>query len=307
MPWIQKGPIFTIDGSRRWSKTHATLPTPVVVDDRLRIYYFTRNEQMRGFTSFIEVDVTDPARVLYVHPEPVLGLGKPGTFDEDGAGVSSIVMHQGQVWLYYTGYSRCASVPYRVASGLAVSDDGVNFSRLFEGPIIDRTPLEPYTTHVPYVIKEERRWRMWYGSGVRWVEIDGRLELIYIIKYGESQDGIHWDRPNITCIPQLHDLEANVRPSVMATANGYEMWFCYRHSRDFRDGSGSYRIGYAVSSDGENWRRMADPDGLAPSSAGWNRVMMAYPNVIVAGGRKLMFHNGDGFGTSGMGYAIWED
>jgi hypothetical protein len=279
----------------------------VLRGDRIRIYYFTRNADMRGFSSFIEVDAHDPARVHYVHPDPILTPGKPGTFDEDGAGVSCAVMHEGRMWLYYTGYSRCASVPYRVASGVAVSDDGVNFSRMFEGPIIDRTPLEPHTTHVPYVIKGPDRWRMWYGSGVRWVEIDGRMELIYVIKYGESRDGIQWDRPNVTCIVPLHDLEANIRPSVLPTKDGYEMWFGYRHSRDFRDGEGSYRIGYAVSSDGRKWRRMADPPGLAPSGSGWNRVMMAYPNVIVVGGRKLLFHNGDGFGTSGMGYAVWQD
>ena len=307
MAWVQRGVIFKTDGSMPWSKTHTGLPTAVVLKDRLRIYYFTRSTEMRGFTSFIDVDLHNPAKILHVHPEPVLGLGKPGTFDEDGAGVSSVVMHRGQFWLYYTGYSRCASVPYRVASGVVVSDDGVNFSRLFEGPIIDRTPLEPHTTHVPYVIKEKDRWRMWYGSGVRWVEIDGRKELIYIIKYGESQDGIHWERPNITCIHPLHDLEANIRASVMATADGYEMWFCYRDSKDFRDGSGSYRIGHAVSRDGLTWQRTADPEGLAATGSGWNRVMMAYPNAIVAGGRKLLFHNGDGFGTTGLGYAVWEE
>ena len=69
----------------------------------------------------VEVDAHDPARVYYVHPDPILTPGKPGTFDEDGAGVSCAVMHEGRMWLYYTGYSRCASVPYRVASGVAVS------------------------------------------------------------------------------------------------------------------------------------------------------------------------------------------
>jgi hypothetical protein len=34
---------------------------------------------------------------------------------------------------------------------------------------------------------------------------------------------------------------------------------------------------------------------------------MSYPSVIAVDGRKLMFHNGDGFGASGIGVAVLED
>jgi hypothetical protein len=145
---------------------------------------------------------------------------------------------------------------------------------------------------------------MWYGSGTGWVEIDGKFEPTYQIKLAYSDDGIAWRQTNHTCIPKLHPLEANTRPSVMRTANGYEMWFCYRSSRGYRDGDGSYRIGYATSKDGRDWTRQPDPEGLAPGGRGWNSATMSYPSVIAADGRKIMFHNGDGFGQSGVGCAV---
>jgi len=191
--------------------------------------------------------------------------------------------------------------------GLARSvDGGLTFERVFEGPVVDRTPLEPYMTMAPNLLQAEGGWTMWYGSGTGWVEIDGKFEPTYQIKLAYSDDGIAWRQTNHTCIPKLDPLEANTRPSVMRTAEGYEMWFCYRNSRNYRDGEGSYRLGYATSADGKTWERRPDPEGLMPTGSGWNSVTMAYPSVIAADGRKIMFHNGDGFGKSGVGCAVLE-
>ena len=222
--------------------------------------------------------------------------------------VGCVVADGDRILLYYTGWSRGGSVPYRVAVGLAVSTDrGATFRRAFDGPVVDRTRLEPHMTMSPYVLRDAHRvWRMWYGSGLRWTAIDGVLEPIYAIKYAESPDGFVWSQPNILCIRPEHPIEANTRPSVLHGAGGYEMWFCYRYSRDFRDGPGSYRIGYATSGDGKLWQREANPAGLEPSTQGWDAGMVAYPHVIEIDGRRLMFYNGSGFGRSGIGYAVCE-
>ena len=34
--------------------------------------------------------------------------------------------------------------------------------------------------------------------------------------------------------------------------------------------------------------------------------MIAYPNVCIFEGKKIMFYNGNGFGASGIGYAVLE-
>ena len=81
------------------------------------------------------------------------------------------------------------------------------------------------------------------------------------------------------------------------------MWFCYRGSRDFRDGEDAYRIGYAHSDDLKRWTRDDCGTGIGPSEHGWDSKMVAYPAVVIANGRTLMFYNGNGFGVDGFGYA----
>jgi hypothetical protein len=308
MAWEQRGAIFRPGGEFDWSQTHAQAPAALVMGDRIRVYYGTRNDENRSRTSFFEVDRADPTRLVYVHDRPVLDLGKPGTHDEDGVIVSQVVAVGDELWMYYGGVSRGGHVPYRMSIGLARSrDGGLNFERAFDGPIVDRTPLEPYMTMAPNVLVADGGWTMWYGSGTGWVEIDGKFEPTYQIKLAYSDDGICWRRTNHVCIPKLDPLEANTRPAVLKTPGGYEMWFCYRGSRQYRDGPGSYRIGYATSADGRSWARQPDPDGLAPMGSGWNALTMAYPSVILVDGRKIMFHNGDGFGQSGVGCAILDE
>jgi hypothetical protein len=87
------------------------------------------------------------------------------------------------------------------------------------------------------------------------------------------------------------------------------MWFSYRGLNDYRtDPRTSYRIGYAESSDGLHWERQSDPAGLERSAEGWDSVMLAYTNVVRLPGRLYCLYNGNGFGMSGLGYAVgWDD
>ena len=308
MTWVERSFVFKPSGEYSWSKSHAQAPSALVLQDRIRVYYATRDADGRSRTSFIEVAKRDPREILYAHDESVMPLGAPGAHDEDGVMVGCVVPDEEGLLLYYTGWSRGATVPYRVSVGLARSDDGgLTFRREFDGPVVDRTPREPYMTMSPFVMREGAAWRMWYGSGTGWTSVQGKLEPLYVVKYAQSTNGRTWSQNDVTCIAPMHPLEANTRPSVVKRDAGYAMWFSYRDSVDFRNGAGAYRIGYATSADGVAWRRQSDARGLLPSGEGWDGRMAAYPYVVACDGRLLMFYNGDGFGASGFGYAVWKD
>ena len=135
MVWQQKGMIFKPAGDQAWSRSHAQVPSALVLADRIRVYYATRDDQGRSLTSFIDVDRADPGKILHVHDRPVMGLGAPGCHDEDGVMVGCVLAVGDAVYMYYTGWSRGGSVPYRVSCGLAISDDGgEHFTRRFDGP-----------------------------------------------------------------------------------------------------------------------------------------------------------------------------
>jgi hypothetical protein len=307
MSWLKKGMVFKPAGQGGWMNSHAAAPTVLVKEDRLRIYFASRPVNTLSMPSFIDVDIRDPSRILYVNEKPLLECGRPGTFDEFGVVPSCVITCGELVYLYTSGWSRGQTVPYVIAIGFAVSEDGgATFRRRFDGPIVDRTAEEPYSAMAPFILRRDGIWHMWYGSGIDWVQPAGKYEPIYIIKYAHSADGIRWEQPNITCIPGKTVGEANTRPSVVWDNGLYRMWFCYRGSEDFRGGKGSYRIGYAESADGKQWTRLDEKVGIAVSAEGWDSEMLTYPQVVDTPIGRLLFYDGNGFGASGFGYAIWE-
>jgi hypothetical protein len=308
MRWIRKGQIFDPREHKSWAGTHAQVPTVLLYADRVRIFYADRTKDNRSFITYLDVDRKNLSRVLYYHKEAILPLGERGTFDDDGMMPGCALRHGRYVYLYYNGWNRGVTVPYRNSVGIAVSeDDGASFRRLYQGPVLDRTAQEPHMAVTPAVIKEGSLWRMWYISGLRWVDVEDRYEPVYVIKYATSEDGIAWHRPNHQCIAQAHELEAFSHPTVIKRGDRYLMWYSYRHSRDYRDGAGSYRIGYAESADGVDWVRMDKVNGLDVSPSGWDSTMTCYPSVVVVDGQIMMIYNGNGFSQTGIGYAILED
>jgi hypothetical protein len=192
--------------------------------------------------------------------------------------------------------------------GMAVSEDGgTTFEKAFNGPILDRTHEEVYSATGLICLQYEGVWHGWYATGTNWISVNGRLEHTYELRSCRSDDLIHWSRPNKPVLPAVIPIESNTRPTVVRCKDKWHMWFCYRGTRDFRDGSDSYRIGYAWSNDLEHWTRNDDSAGIEPSSDGWDSTMLAYPCVTPVGEKVLMFYAGNGFGRDGFGYAELED
>ena len=86
------------------------------------------------------------------------------------------------------------------------------------------------------------------------------------------------------------------------------MWYSYRGGSEYRTNlSQSYRIGYAESLDGLKWTRKDEQVGIDVSKSGWDSEMICYPFVLDINDRRYMFYNGNGFGKSGLGYAMLDD
>lgn len=301
MRWTKKGRIFGPAG------VHAQGPTVLLCDTFLRIYFATRPQPDISLPIYLDVDANDPASIVGINEAPLLELGSRGSFDEFGIQPTEVFEHDGEIWLYYTGWDRGTTVAYRLAIGLAKSQDGgKTFKKAYQGPVVDRTRDEPFLTTSPSILREEGIWHMWYGSGIGYHEAGsgGKDEPQYIIKYATSMNGIDWQRPNLACIEPKTDLESNTRPSVVKIGGVYHMWFTYRGVHDYRGGKNSYRIGYASSSDRVRWKRDDDSAGITLSEEGWDSAMITYPYVMRVKDRYLMFYNGNGFGASGFGYAI---
>jgi hypothetical protein len=291
-------------------RTHAQVPVADLQDEkRLRLYFASRDDENRARIAWIDVDPREPERILASCAAPLLSLGARGTFDDNGMMPSCVVGDGNRKYMYYMGWSPQRTVSYHVAIGLAVSDDGgMTYRRYASGPVLDRGPNEPFFCSAPCVLRIGSLWRIWYLSCTGWEEIDGHPEPKYHIKYAESDDGIAWRRDGYVCIDFDESTGAIARPWVLPFDDRYAMWFSYRGLVNYRtDPRAAYRIGYAESGDGLRWERRDDPSGLARSADGWDSVMAAYTNVIRLSGKLLCFYNGNGFGTTGIGYAVGLD
>ena len=307
MKWKKKGCIFTPDTSKEWSQSHAQVP---LVEERdkhtLRVYYGSRDAQNRTRISYFDVDASNPASLLYSHDQPLLPLGDIGHFDDSGVMPSDIVKREDNSYLYYVGWNTGTTSRYRTAIGLATSsDNGATFEKVASGPILDRSMDDPVSISCQSVLYQDGKWQTWYMSYTQWIEVDGVMEPVYEIKYAESENGIYWVRDNITCISLAEEEGGVACPSVIHHDGMYKMWYSVRGRGDYRKNSSqSYRIGYAESVDGLQWQRLDEKAGITVSESGWDSEMIAYPYVIDVNDSLLLFYNGNGFGQSGIGYAV---
>jgi hypothetical protein len=273
---------------------------------RWRIYFASRDSTNRANTTFVDVRAGDPSHLLYRHSAPILSLGEVGAFDSAGIMPGWIVSLDEKKYLYYTGWSVGGSTPYELAIGLAVSEDGgATWKKFSKTPVLGLTDDEPYMVGSPCVLVEGGRWRCWYFSSTKWEKFNDRLEAVYHIKYAESDDGIAWRREGLIAVDYEAEDEAIARGSVIRDGNSYRMWYAFRKTTKFRDDpTRSYRIGYAESTEGTEWKRMDERAGIDVSGSGWDSEMISYPYVFRYKGILYMFYNGNGFGRSGFGYAI---
>jgi hypothetical protein len=310
MQWIKKGLIYCPDGKSSWnSKLYAhVVCADTNYSDKIRLYYSARDEKGRCQASFIDLNSDNLSEVLYVHPEPILSLGYPGTFDDCGIMPTWFLQNGNEKWLYYIGWTVRNTIPYHNSLGLAYSLDGENFQKKFEGPIINSIATEPYFSGSACFLMDKGIFKVWYLNCTHWLNDAGKMEPCYHIKYAESIDGITWERNAHVAIHYRDEIEGGIsRPSVIIENGIYKMWFSARAKTDYRDNRDrSYRIYYAESLDGKNWERKDHEVGIDVSNnpTDWDYTMIEYPLVIRHKNDLIMFYNGNHFGQTGVGYAI---
>lgn len=291
------------EGRPERAHSHAQLPTALVLEDRVRVFFAARNASQHSSVDFVDLSL-DGERVIFsaYSDHPVLTPGGIGTFDEHGVFPASILKHGGKYFMYYIGWNQGIEAPLFYASiGLAVSEDGEKFVKYSAAPVMSRSEHDPCLVTSPHVYIEDGLWRMTYVSGVGWSrKTDGTLQSHYHIKYAESVDGVAWRRDGVVAI-DFAPGETNIARSwvVKSADNFYKMWFSFVSAT-----IGKYRIGYAESRDGKVWQRNDAKAGIDVDDM-QAREMICYPCVFQFAGKAYMVYNGDNFGKSGFGVAVW--
>jgi hypothetical protein len=283
---------------------HSQLPVSDVLEDRISVYYSTRDLDGKSVPMKVDLDINDPT-VIITRPLPVeLKLGKPGFFDWSGIMPTKLLSLNGVKMLYYIGWSRRIDVPYHNNLGLAISEDGGNtWNKFSDGPIFSTSSKEPGYIGTAEILIENGKCRMWYLSCREWFKHKDIMEPVYDIKYAESLDGINWSPSGETHIHLLGDEGGISASSVLKTRDGYEMLFSVRNKTGYREErKDSYRIKKAFSEDGFSWKREERTE-IDPGIDEWENFMVCYPCVTPTSKNVFLFYNGNGFGKTGIGIA----
>jgi predicted GH43/DUF377 family glycosyl hydrolase len=303
MKWRKQGLIYAPDSSRSWVKKYAYPPVPLFrKDGTLRIYAAFCDENTVGRIGYVDIDASNPSRVLSVSERPVLDIGVPGAFDENGVVPTCILEVGDELYLYYVGYQLGHKVRYYQFQGLAISrDGGETFSRFSRVPVIDRSDAELLNRTSAFVIQENGVFRMWYVAGSEWTHGKDKFLPVYNMRYLESGDGKRWGDEGLVCLDhKSEDEHALGRPWVIRHDGHYRMFYSYRTK------SKGYRLGYAESPDGIQWTRKDEEIGIDVSPEGWDSEMVAYASIVPYQDHVYMFYNGNQCGQTGFGYAVLE-
>ncbi len=208
--------------------------------------------------------------------EPCISLGEPGAFDDRHVFAPCVAHESGEYRMWYSG-SR-AEVAERVfALGLAVSNDGVHFSRHTNSPVLkfpDNTHsiLTPSLLRNPdgSVLRESGKLRLWFSS----CDFPSR-DPLHTLHESSSQDGTSWSDPSR---PLLENVYA---PSVIREGDRYHMWFT-----DVGEEPWCFR--YAESINGVDWEVREEP--VLKLNQEWEHQRLFYPTVLKRSAKFLMWY-----------------
>ena len=293
-----------------WLKEFAQAPSVLIYEKFIRVYFSCRpaadsNGQYVSYSAFIDLNRENLFERVNISKEPILKLGELGTFDEFGTYPSSVIRNGNDLFVYYGGWTRCESVPFNVAIGIAKSDDdGQTFKKLGPGPVLSYSVDEPFILSGPKIRIFNNKWYLWYIAGTKWILDNGKPEPVYKIRMAVSEDGLNWTKINKDLIEsKVEENEAQASPDVFIYEGKYHMYFCYRYSSNYRGKNNGYRIGYASSDDLINWKRDDSKAGIDISESGWDSEMISYPHVFELDNNIYMLYLGNQVGRYGFGLA----
>ena len=123
MPWEKKGLIYNAPHDGGWRDNSALTPTPIQLNSStIRVLCSFRDPQGIGRIGFVDVDSSNPSIIKSISPAPIIDIGEPGSFDDNGVILGDIIRFQNSYYLYYVGFQLVEKVKFLAFTGLAISN-----------------------------------------------------------------------------------------------------------------------------------------------------------------------------------------
>jgi hypothetical protein len=297
MKWNKLGLIYSVQSQHPELYSHAANPLPVYLHDNVyRIFFSARNKDNKSSVAYVDIDIVK-LNVVNSTQEPVIRYGNNDSFYSHGISIGNCYTgNDSKKYILFMGWQLRNSEHWRGDVGRIELIEDNKMVVNPDYPFLGTDEEDSVSLSYPFVVFHQGIYKMWYGSTVSWTSENG--EMIHVIKYATSTDGVKWEKHGIAIPYQIGVAQAFSRPSVIIDNSGYHMWYSYR------SGSGTkYRIGYSNSKDGVNWVNKLNETGIDVSEHGWDSEMICYPFVFDHKGERYMLYNGNGYGKEGFGLA----
>lgn len=305
MEWIKRGKIFENSTfNLSWFQKNAMMPVPYRLNQHvLRLFVTMCDSNNVGRIGYVDVEAHNPSHIVNVSKEPVVDIGEPGKYDDNGVVSASIFEKDNVLYLFYSAYQLCKKIPYMIFSGVAVSKDhGDSFQKIScDVPFLDRINGEVNFRAVPNVIQQGTTFKMWYLADSKlsaWIDVNDKLLPCYITKYMESEDLFNWNGSGVEVFE--FDTADEHGLSIGSIWLENDLYKCIYSIRSISHG---YRLGYAISKDGKKFQRRDAELNLDVTPGEFDSEMMCFPKRIEIDGRIYLFYSGNHYGIGGIGYA----
>jgi len=304
--------------SPRFDATRASAAHVIRIGENYRMIYWGSDSEGRNYILQAEAPLEEPNEWKPLGG-PLIGPQPETEYNCVGPSFPFLLPLTQSHWLlYFTAWGRWAETgKISNTTGVAISEDGGRSWRYHdEHPMLplDRE-YDREATGSLWVMAEGGRLRMYYTAigeyyprpaGVE----TGHGEIIprIGIAYAESEDGIHWEKPLDDLVVQPRGFAVEPyeyicsKPCVVRGETGYVLWV--------NTFGTAYRVHRLLSQDGVHWTwgKRVGPDGELGTGEGgcFDDFQRSYPTIIRHENEWRCWYTGNGFGATGMGYAVSE-
>src|SRR5258708_3603562 len=209
--WQKQGKVLAPDPAT-WEGDYIAANGAAIVDGARLLYFY-----QGGRTPRIGLATSSDGRNWKRHGDPVLDLGPRGSSDERGVADPYVIRAGGKLSMFYLGEDRAR----RQRLGVAVSDDGLVWTKLRSNPILE---LGAFGEFDEDGLGEPA---VWGADGRYWMLYTGRdHNEVPRLGLARSKDGAHWEK--------LKDVFAGDQPwnskvlcdaTLLPSPEGLRVWF----------------------------------------------------------------------------------
>ncbi len=287
-----------------WFRKNAMVPVPWMKSESvIRLFLTMCDEKNVGRIGYVDVSASNPSEILGYSKSPLIDVGMPGTYDDNGVVTSCVLEDGGKLYHFFSGYELSAKIPYKIFCGVAESEDGgESFRKLNKASILPPIDEELFNRCAPYVRREGDGYRMFYlgDAGNMWrTDKRGHKVPMYTLKTLCSQSLDKWPLEAGELVMPFEDEEecGITLPNIWRDGDGYKMIYSIRRV------NAGYTLGYSESVDGAHFVRRDSELSITGAKGEWESEMTCYAELITVAGRTYMFYCGNHYGMGGIGWA----